>query len=697
MTDRTGSPQIVSRRTFIKSSAASGSTIFLGMVVGKTTALVAQAVTNHAEAVRIVAPSEATVFGSGLLPGFLAAKLQWEYTAGEAPHNIILTVAPKRDPRNPVVHATLAGAVTTYALPLVPEETYAWQLQPADEQGHPNAAAVQGTFTMGAIYLVQDAGNEEMYKNFRLKARYSAFPPMPFAAAEPLSPWYDVKRYAMAPPPKLEDIKDRLPQPVFDGHPEILETYWYCWKTFLGVWNYAPHHPDHQAVANINGYPTWARWGSGQVWDSFSMMHYARYGHQAYPFITQFDNAYARQHENGFICQESDNDNFEVYACHPVLSPFLIGWAEWDYYQVSGDLHRLRRVFTPLVKNYEWFMTYMRHTPDGTYGFVTPGMRHPCGTDTSAFLPELTWNTGAFPATAFRAAETLAMARIAALVDRPDMARFFVAEHRRLGDYINQHYWDAEHQLYNDLCDPNHVVEEYRDPQLAGQFITEIKPGVFNVSAWTFLPLFAEIAPPERAQALVRLVQDADKGFNFPNGIGDSSRLSPSLPKNFANADNILPPIPRVVQDGFTRAGYRAAVQDLAERYCAAMAAAYRKEGTIRESISTTMPIGGGQPEFVGWGGVGPIANLIEYVLGIDLNVPRNTIVWHVHRTERHGLQHLKIGNFYVDLLCDERAAMDAPCHLTVTSGGTFALQTIVKEKVVYHQIQKGTVTLQLG
>ena len=53
---------------------------------------------------------------------------------------------------------------------------------------------------------------------------------------------------------------------------------------------------------------------------------------------------------------------------------------------------------------------------------------------------------------------------------------------------------------------------------------------------------------------------------------------------------------------------------------------------------------------------MGPIANLIEYVLGIDLNVPRNTIVWHVHRTERHGLQHLKIGEFYVDLLCDERA-----------------------------------------
>ena len=94
---------------------------------------------------------------------------------------------------------------------------------------------------------------------------------------------------------------------------------------------------------------------------------------------------------------------------------------------------------------------------------------------------------------------------------------------------------------------------------------------------------------------------------------------------------------------------------------------------------------------------MGPIANLIEYVLGIDLNVPRNTIVWHVHRIERHGLQHLKLGDFYVDLLCDERAATDAPCHLTVTSGGTFTLQTVVKEKVVYHHIQKGKSILQVG
>jgi hypothetical protein len=94
MIDDAVSRETVSRRACLKSSAASVSTIFLGMIVGKATSLVARAVTKHEEAVRIVAPSRPMV-----LPGFLAAKLKWEYSPGEAPHNIILTVATKHDPK----------------------------------------------------------------------------------------------------------------------------------------------------------------------------------------------------------------------------------------------------------------------------------------------------------------------------------------------------------------------------------------------------------------------------------------------------------------------------------------------------------------------------------------------------------------------------------------------------------------------
>ena len=122
--------------------------------------------------------------------------------------------------------------------------------------------------------------------------------------------------------------------PVWDGHPEALAAYWYCWDTLLRVWVFAPKALDHQAVANLLGYPTWGPWGSTMVWDSCFILHFARYGAPAYPFITCLDNCYARQHENGFICRESDRENREVYATFPVNPP-LFAWAEWEWYKVD--------------------------------------------------------------------------------------------------------------------------------------------------------------------------------------------------------------------------------------------------------------------------------------------------------------------------------------------------------------------------
>ena len=53
------------------------------------------------------------------------------------------------------------------------------------------------------------------------------------------------------------------------------------------------------------------------------------------------------------------------------------------------------------------------------------------------------------------------------------MAKFFTAEYQRLGKYINEYYWDSEHQLYNDRCDPTFLIEwkKYRDPRLKGKFM----------------------------------------------------------------------------------------------------------------------------------------------------------------------------------------------------------------------------------
>ena len=76
------------------------------------------------------------------------------------------------------------------------------------------------------------------------------------------------------------------------------------------------------------------------VLDTAFILQFARYGQAGYPFITALDNCYARQHENGFICRESDRENREVYVIYPVNPP-LFSWAEWEYYRLSGDKNPL--------------------------------------------------------------------------------------------------------------------------------------------------------------------------------------------------------------------------------------------------------------------------------------------------------------------------------------------------------------------
>jgi hypothetical protein len=76
------------------------------------------------------------------------------------------------------------------------------------------------------------------------------------------------------------------------------------------------------------------------------MMHYARYGHRHILITRSIMHA---RHEERFTSGIGQR-RFEVYACH-LCSPFLIGWAEWDYYQSRATCSACS-VFMPLVKNF---------------------------------------------------------------------------------------------------------------------------------------------------------------------------------------------------------------------------------------------------------------------------------------------------------------------------------------------------------
>jgi hypothetical protein len=619
----------------------------------------------------ILAPTNGTVLDTSL-----TAVLRWAYPAldaGYAPAaKMLLQVSSREDLTAPLVSLELPENVTTYRLAVAPQTTYYWQVTPFDDKGLRKDLAARVRFTSGAPRIDTTEDDRVRYRNPREGSHWLGLRPVEFADTEPLSPWYERKSYVGPPLPRFEDIRDRFPVPVWDGHPEALEAYWYCWKTLLGVWYFAPEAPNHQAVANICGIKSWGPWGSTMVFDTAFILHFARYGNSAWPFVTALDNCYARQHENGFICRETDKNNREVYVIFPVNPP-LFAWAEWEWYRVTGDRERLRRVLLPIVKHYEWFMTCQRRA-DGLYW--TNGAQEADDSPRNGLMHR------AVSATSYQALSARHLALIARVLGRDDMAAFFNAEHRQLGELVNRHFWDEAHGIYNDLA-------------ADGRFITELAPGSYCKHVHMFWPMLAGIVPPDRVARLVAELQNP-ASFNRRNGVPSLSADSAGYTGGPSGNGQywrgaVWPSGQCMVQEGLRACGQEVLARRLSEKYFTAQLEVFGKEKTIKENLAPDQALGCGVAEFVGWGGLGPVANLIEAVLGFDLDVPGRTITWTLTRTEKHGLKGIRFGDFGVGLVAEQRASSDAPCDIHIESGGTFTLKCGLNGRSTEIQVPKGS------
>ena len=625
-----------------------------------------------------VSPSEGQI-----LDTFLTSTLRWDLRIQEKVKifdkerlnwyikNFRLTVSKNKDMSEPLIDLTIPGNILTYRIAAVPETKYYWRVIPSDDKGEHPETGFSASFITGKPRIDTSDNDSIRYGNPREGAHYLYFEPLPFKKYEPLSPWYEVKSFRGTNPPLFEELKDKLPVPVLDGQEKIIEAYWYCWKTLMDVWYYAPEDDDHQAVANINGIRSWGPWGSTMVWDSAFMQYFAKYGNQAYPFITSFDNCYARMHENGFICRESDRSNREVYVLYPVNPP-LFAWIEWEYYKISNDKERLQRVLLPIVKHYEWWMKYQRRE-SGVYW--TDGFNEADDSPRNQLM------FYALSASSYQALAAQYIAKIAHETGRKDIEYYFTAQHKELGDMVNRIFWDEKHKIYNDL-------------NKDGKFITETEPNVFCKHGHMFWPLLAGIAPKDRAMGMVKELRNPSS-FNRRNGVPSLSADSREY-RGGTDGDGqywkgaVWPPIQCVVQEGLRQSGEFDLARALAEKYLNAVVETFTVSGDITENLAPDIPKAYGAGKFVGWGGIGPIANLIEYILGFEIDVPQNIVTWRVNRLEKHGLKNMKLGTFNTSFICEKRASATEPCHISVESDREFDLNLVLNNKPFPKKIRKG-------
>jgi hypothetical protein len=144
------------------------------------------------------------------------------------------------------------------------------------------------------------------------------------------------------PLPTFEQVKDKLPSPILDAHPDWIRMYWRCWQlSFAHLMTPPPQCPF---ISN------WQGQGNGFLnrlfqWDSCFMVMYGRYGNAQFPAVESLDNFYSRQRPDGYICREfSVADGSELqFGAHGgyhdpdgwknSVNPPLFAWAECESFK----------------------------------------------------------------------------------------------------------------------------------------------------------------------------------------------------------------------------------------------------------------------------------------------------------------------------------------------------------------------------
>ena len=166
------------------------------------------------------------------------------------------------------------------------------------------------------------------------------------------------------PLPVYEDIKDRLPRPVWDGHEDAVSCYYKAWQLAFG--NLRQANADAGFVSNFidtafNGFLF--------MWDSSFIVMFGKYASHIFNFQRTLDNMYSHQHRDGFICREiCETESGDQWSRDDPSStgPNIMPWSEWEYYLLTDDKERLARVFDPLCAYHRW-LQLNRSWPDGSY------------------------------------------------------------------------------------------------------------------------------------------------------------------------------------------------------------------------------------------------------------------------------------------------------------------------------------------
>lgn len=461
--------------------------------------------------------------------------------------------------------------------------------------------------------------------------------------------YYEENEFINLPPsdealPVFEEIKHLLPIPVWDNNEDAIRCYFRAWE--IAFKNLKKPEPGSGFIAN---YIDPAFNGNVFMWDSVFMLMFGIYGTRAFNFQRTLDNFYVKQHRDGFICREinesTGDEQFHRYDPSST-GPNLLAWSEWNYYNFTSDMGRLKGVF-PVIAGYHRWMRNFRTWQDGSYYSSGWG----CGMDNQPRIREdyqfeffhgfMSW----IDTTLQQLLSARLLTKMARLLSRTEDVREFEEEADKLYDLVNNRMWDDNKAFYFD---------KYSD-----QTLSKV------MSIGSYWALLADGVPADRLKGFISHLEDKNtfnRHHRVPTLAADDAHYNP---KGGYWCGSIWSPTNYMVLKGLEHVRRYDLAAEIARNHYDNVLKVFMKDGTLYENYAPDEASKGSLAanEFVGWTGISVINVLFEFVFGIRPDIPNNTIVWDVRLLERHGICNYPVGSSgTADMICNRRESlMDEP------------------------------------
>lgn len=464
----------------------------------------------------------------------------------------------------------------------------------------------------------------------------------------------------------------RLPQPVVADHPEWVALYGKAWELAARSIRRGKQGSAYMDAA-------WDRDLNYQwVWDTCFMALYCRYGAGQYPGVESLDNFYRLQRDDGYISMTYSMDTGQE-PWTDRLNPPLFAWAEWEHYRSTDDASRLERACGHIEKLMDWIEKNRRTAPhrrrravDGPkagvgqstdnfqlYWFDDGGSS---GMDDSPRSPRLK-DAGRFfdwiDMSCQVALSYRMLGQMRAVLGQAAAAEQHARRAAEIGALINDELWCPRTRFYHDRMIPTNFMAS---KTVAG-----------------FWPLVTGFCPPERVAALVEHLGD-ERSFNRPTPVPSLSADDPNYdPKGTYWVGGVWAPTNYMVTRGLMQAGRGDVAHQIAAKYLGVLARTWAGHDpqTLWECYSPEADAPGlaaytqerVKPNFVGWTGLGPIAMLIENILGLDADVAAGKVAWTIRLAGEHGLRNLSLGQRgRASFLCAARRSVAEPARVEIAS-----------------------------